>query len=128
MRTFASEIFEAVRGRQIFEKLIVNDVCLIDEFEKEIRDRGQYNSEFNTLISYMDLFANGSTFPKTKFREIKGSKSKVKHYEFKSKNLRLYLFNIPGGKMVVMGGYKNNQDADIRTFLSIVSEYVSQQK
>ena len=128
MRTFASEILEAVKGKQIFEKLIVNNICLIDEFEIEIKDRGQYISEFNTLISYMDIFANGKTLPKTKFREINGSRTKVKHYEFKSKNLRVYAFNIPGGKMVVMGGYKNNQLADIRTFQSIVNEYLSQQK
>ena len=125
MRTFASEIIEAVKGKQIFEKLIVNNICLIDEFEKEIKDRGQYISEFNTLISHIDCFANGTTLPITKFREIKSNRTKVKHYEFKSKNLRVYAFNIPGGKMVVMGGYKNNQDADIRTFQSIVKEYIS---
>ena len=128
MPTFASEILEAVKGKQIFEKLIVNNICLIDEFEKEIKDRGQYISEFKTLISYMDLFANGQTLPRTKFREIKANRTKVKHYEFKSKNLRIYAFNIPGGKMLVMGGYTNNQNADIRTFQSIVNEYHSQQK
>jgi hypothetical protein len=38
------------------------------------------------------------------------------------------VFNIPGGKMVVMGGYKNTQAADIRTFHSIVDEYLSETK
>ena len=125
MRTFATEKFEPVQGKQIFEKLLINGICLIDEFEKEIKERNQYISEFNTLVAYTDLFANGLTFPKTKFREIKGSKSKVKRYEFKSDHLRIYIFNIPGGKMVVMGGYKNNQEADLRTFNSIVEEYIS---
>ena len=76
----------------------------------------------------MDLYANGSSLPNTKFREIKGSNSAVKRYEFKSKHLRVYVFNIPGGKMVVMGGYKNTQAADIRTFHSIVDEYLSETK
>jgi len=31
----------------------------------------------------------------------------------------------PGGKMVVMGGYKNTQEADIRSLHSIVDEYLS---
>jgi hypothetical protein len=128
MRTFATEIFDIVKGRQVFEKLLVNGICLIDEFEKEIKQKKQYISELTTIFAYMDLYANGSSLPNTKFREIKGSNSAVKRYEFKSKHLRVYVFNIPGGKMVVMGGYKNTQAADIRTFHSIVDEYLSETK
>jgi hypothetical protein len=125
MRKFATEIFETVKGKQTFEKLVVDDICLIDEFEKEIREKKQYISELTTIFSYMDLFAKGSSLPKNKFREIKGGKAIVKRYEFKSKHLRVYVFNIPGGKMVVMGGYKNTQETDIRSFHSIVDEYLS---
>ncbi|MBP8944806.1 MAG: hypothetical protein KBG25_02705 [Paludibacteraceae bacterium] len=125
MRKFATKIFETVKGKQVFEKLLVDDICLIDEFENEIRQKKQYISELTTIFSYMDLLANGSSLPNTKFREIKGIKSAVKRYEFKSKHLRVYAFNIPGGKMVVMGGYKNTQEADIRSFHSIVDEYLS---
>jgi len=125
MRKFATEIFEAVKGKQTFEKLVVDDICLIDEFENKIRQNKQYISELRTIFSHMDLLANGSSLPKTQFREIKGSKSAVKRYEFKSKHLRVYVFNIPGGKMVVMGGYKNTQETDIRSFHSIVDEYLS---
>jgi len=125
MRKFATEIFEAVKGKQTFEKLLVDGICLIDEFENEIRQKKQYISELTTIFSYMDLFANGKSLPQTKFREIKGIKSAVKRYEFKSKHLRVYVFNIPGGKMVVMGGYKNTQEADIRSLHSIVDEYLS---
>jgi hypothetical protein len=125
MRKFATEIFEAVKGKQTFEKLLVDGICLIDEFENKIRQNKQYISELTRIFSHMDLLANGSSLPKTKFREIKGSKSAVKRYEFKSKHLRVYVFNIPGGKMVVMGGCKNKQEADIRSFHSIVDEYLS---
>lgn len=125
MRKFATEIFETVKGKQTFEKLVVDDICLIDEFENKIRQNKQYISELRTIFSHMDLLANGSSLPKTQFREIKGSKSAVKRYEFKSKHLRVYVFNIPGGKMVVMGGYKNTQETDIRSFHSIVDEYLS---
>mgnify|MGYP000881667931 FL=1 len=104
---------------------LVDGICLIDEFENEIRQKKQYISELTTIFSYMDLFANGKSLPQTKFREIKGIKSAVKRYEFKSKHLRVYVFNIPGGKMVVMGGYKNTQEADIRSLHSIVDEYLS---
>ena len=124
MRTFASEILDLVKGKQVFEKLLVDGVCLLDEFENEINENKQYISELRTIFSYMDFFSNGATLPKTKFREIKGDNIKVKRYEFKSNHLRIYAFNTPGSKMVVLGGYKNNQDADIRRFNSIVKEYI----
>lgn len=125
MRIFATEIIDAINGKQVFEKLLVDGVCLLDEFEESIKDNPQYTSEFRTLFAYMNFVANGSPLPKTKFREIKGDNIKTKRYEFKSKHLRVYVFNQPGGKMVVMGGFKSTQEADIRQFNSIVTEFTS---
>lgn len=125
MRIFATEIIDAIKGKQVFEKLLVDGVCLLDVFEKAIKDNPQYGSELKTLFAYMNFVANGISLPKTKFREIKGDKINTKRYELKSKHLRLYLFNQLGGKMVVMGGYKNTQEADIRQFNSIVKEFTS---
>lgn len=75
----------------------------------------------------MDFIANGKSLPNTKFREIKGGKLSVKRYEIKSKHLRVYAFSQPGGKLMVLGGYKNNQEADIRQFNSIVKEHITSQ-
>ena len=125
MRIFATEIIETIKGKQVFEKLLVDGICLLDEFEAAIKDNPQYTSELKTLFAYMDFVANGISLPKTKFREIKGDKIITKRYELKSKHLRVYLFNQPGSKMVVMGGYKNTQEADIRQFNSIVKEFTS---
>jgi len=125
MRIFATEIIETIKGKQVFEKLLVDGICLLDEFEKAIKDNPQSTSELKTLFAYMDFVANGISLPQTKFREIKGDKINTKRYELKSKHLRVYLFNQPGGKMVVMGGYKNTQEADIRQFNSIVKEFTS---
>ena len=127
MRIFATQIIESVKGWQVFEKLLVDDVCLLDEFEKELKENSQYESEFKTIMAYMDFIANGKSLPNTKFREIKGAKLSVKRYEIKSKHLRVYAFSQPGGKLVVLGGYKNNQEADIRQFNSIVKEYITSQ-
>lgn len=46
MRIFATQIIESVKGWQVFEKLLVDDVCLLDEFEKELKENSQYESEF----------------------------------------------------------------------------------
>ena len=102
MRIFATQIIESVKGWQVFEKLLVDDVCLLDEFEKELKENSQYESEFKTIMAYMDFIANGKSLPNTKFREIKGGKLSVKRYEIKSKHLRVYAFSQPGGKLVVV--------------------------
>lgn len=127
MCIFATEIIESVKGWQVFEKLLVDGVCLLDDFENEIKGNPQYVSEFRTICSYMDFVANGRSLPQTKFREIKGGKFSVKRYEIKSKHLRVYAFSQPGGKIVVLGGYKKNQEADIRHFNSLVKEYIASQ-
>ena len=127
MRIFATEIIESVKGWQVFEKLLVDGVCLLDDFEKEIKGNPQYISEYRTICSYKDFVANGKSLPQTKFREIKGGKLSVKRYEIKSKHLRVYAFSQPGGKIVVLGGYKNNQEADIRHFNYLVKEYIASQ-
>jgi hypothetical protein len=126
MSIFASKKFEPVQGRQVFEKLFVNDVCLIDEFEQEIVSNQQHISELKTIYAYMNFLASGRILPEKKFRKIKTGKNSQNLYEFKSKHLRVYVFSIPRGKMVVLGGYKKNQKADIKIFKSIVKEYFEQ--
>lgn len=124
MRTFATEELEEVKGGiQKFEKLVVQGVCLLNDFEAEISSNPQYLSEYRTILSYMDYIANGKTLPKTKFRKIKGEKTKINEYEFKSKQLRVYACSISGGKLVVMGGYKKTQKNDINKFHGLVREY-----
>ena len=47
MRKFATVEMKEVKGSmQTFEKLYVDTVCFIDEFEKEIKDNPQYSSEY----------------------------------------------------------------------------------
>jgi hypothetical protein len=128
MRIFATQIIESIKGRQVFEKLLVDGVCFFDVFEIQIKGNPQYESEFKSIVAYMDLIANGKSLPKTKFREIKGGKISAKRYEFKSKHLRIYAFSQPGGKIVVLGGYKNTQEADIRHLNSIVKDYITTQR
>ena len=127
MRTFATSIIEAIHGKQTFEKLSVDGVCFIDELEAEIKSGGQYYSEFKTILAYMDFVANGKTLPKTIFREITSGNIQTKRYEFKSKHLRIYAFNKPNGKIVVLGGYKKTQEKDIKKLNAIVKEYITSQ-
>ena len=126
MRKFATVEMKEVKGSmQTFEKLYVDTVCFIDEFEKEIKDNPQHSSEYKTILSYMNFFANGQMLPETKFRVLKGGKGDIKRFEFKSKNLRIYAIANSGGKLVIMGGFKKNQKRDINKLNEIAKDYIN---
>ena len=126
MRKFATVEMKEVKGSmQTFEKLYVDTICFIDEFEKEIKDNPQYSSEYKTILSYMNFFANGQILPETKFRVLKGGKGDIKRFECKSKNLRIYAIANSGGKLVIMGGFKKNQKRDINKLNAIAKDYIN---
>lgn len=104
------------------------EFVFVDEFEAEIKSDEQLYSEYGTIFAYMNFIATGQSLPKTKFREIKGGNIQTKRYEFKSKYLRIYAFNKPNGKVVVLGGYKQTQENDINKLNAIVKEYIKSQR
>jgi hypothetical protein len=126
MSTFAVEKIEAIKGKQTFYKLLVNGEAPIDDFEKNLESI--YEMEMDSIYLYMEKVANLQSLPKSKFRELKGvtgKYNKYKEYEFKSKHLRIYAMHHPdSGKIVVMGGYKNNQERDIKSFRSMKQRYL----
>ena len=99
-------------GRQQFFELQTASVGCLQALE-EILVGTTYTSEFVTLLAYMDKVANLHSLPATKFKDITPKDETVKEYEFKSKHLRIYAVQKPGGKVVVLGGFKTTQPADI---------------
>lgn len=75
----------------------------------------------------MNEVANIRTLPDTKFKDVTPEKEKVKEYEFKEGNLRVYAIKKFGGKIIVIGGYKNRQKKDFRTFRSLKEQYLNQE-
>ena len=122
MHTFALEKIDSIKGKQTAEQLFVDGVGQLDSFEKDLIGT-TYQGEFNTLLTYMEYICNNNSLPKTKFREIKPS-STPKEYELKSKHLRLYMIQKPGGKIIIFGGYKTNQANDIGKFKSLKKQYL----
>ncbi|NLA15155.1 MAG: hypothetical protein GX877_01275 [Bacteroidales bacterium] len=123
MRTFTSETIKAIRGRLVFKKLLINEKCLLDQFEESIKGT-PYESEMRSIYTYMEFVANNTLLPRTKLNVIKKCYGKQKCYEFKSKNLRVYAFSITGGKVIVLGGNKSNQVKDIRQLKSILKDII----
>jgi len=124
MSKFVLHKIESIKGIQEFSQLEINGEKQLDKFEIELKDT-TYVSEFKQLLVYMEYLANNNPLPKTKFRELKGNKDKVKEYEFKSKHLRLYAIAQHGGKIVVLGGFKKDQSKDIDRFRAIKKQYLA---
>jgi putative component of toxin-antitoxin plasmid stabilization module len=123
MSKFALEKIKAIKGKQSFYDLKVNEVGQFESFSNELEE--QYKSELVTLNARMDLVANLNRLPKEKFRDITPKKQTVKEYEFKTKHLRLYAIHIEKtGKVIVLGGYKNTQKSDIPSFRSLKSQFL----
>ncbi|MGD2034172.1 MAG: hypothetical protein PVF73_03890 [Bacteroidales bacterium] len=127
MPKFALERIDCIEGKQVFEKLLIDDQCQFDEFEKEISKNDKLYSELGKIYSYMEFVANGESLPATKFKDITPKKKKIKEYEFKSKNLRVYAIKKEKGKIIILGGFKNRQKRDIRKFRSIKQRYIEAQ-
>lgn len=124
MSKFALENIDAVKGIQTFEKLLINGIAPFDMFEEELEKKDRISLE--KIYFYMNEVANNRTLPSTKFKDVTPRKEKVKEYEFKDGNLRVYAIKKSGGKIIIIGGYKNRQKDDFRKFRSIKKQYLSQ--
>lgn len=127
MPKFALERIETIEGRQVFEKLLIDGQCQFDDFEAEVSKNPKYYSELGSIYHYMERVANNESLPETKFKDITPKKEAIKEYEFKSKNLRVYALKKENGKIIVLGGYKNRQKKDIRSFQSIKKRFLESQ-
>lgn len=127
MSRFALEKITAIKGKQTFYDLKVNEIGQLETFSNGLEV--QYKSELVTLVARMDLVANLNRLPKQKFRDITPKKETVKEYEFKTKHLRVYAIHIEKtGKVVVLCGHKNTQKSDISSFRSLKRQFLKSLK
>ena len=123
MPTFALQKIEAIKGKQEFEKLVVDGKCPFDEFEKglEERDRKEMVGIYNSMQAIADL----RSLPYKKFHFYDEGENGVREFEFKSKNLRVYGITKKNGKIVIYGGTKANQVHDSAEFRRIKNLFLS---
>lgn len=123
MSIFAlKEVEEVLNGKISFYKLVMDEICLYDEFCEEIENNKVNLSSLNKIRTYMNLMAkDNSRLPVNKFNSIKKD-NKVVGYEFKDNLLRVYIFKKDPNIFIIMGGYKKNQKKDISKFLRIIKE------
>lgn len=125
MHKFALHIIEAVQGDLKFEKLLVDGVAPFDTFEQNLEASEKRSLE--KIYAYMNDVANKLLLPNTKYKKVSPKKEKVPEYEFKDGNLRVYAISKPGGRIIIMGGYKNRQKKDFIAFRSLKKQYLEQE-
>jgi hypothetical protein len=123
MDKYSLERIEQVKGKQAFDKLVVNGVAPFDEFVKDLEEI--YRSELRTMYAYMNRVANLHALPKEKYHPYNDGKDGFREYELKTKHLRVYLIEKPGGKIVVLGGMKANQRKDQNEFRRLKKGYIN---
>ncbi len=97
-----------------FYEALKNDKSFFDEFVKEIRQAADKTS-LAAIFNLMARLRKSSMLPYKLFHRIgpnnKGDREDI--YEFKKNNLRVYVALLPNDVVVLLGGFKKNQDGDI---------------
>jgi len=124
MPIFALKRIKEIDSKQTIDKLIINDKCQFDEFEENVLNEKKYQNEIGMIYTYLEYISNGKSLPAKHFKDITPDKEKVKEYEFKTKHLRIYTIKKKNGKIIILGGFKNNQKKDINKFRAIKKRYL----
>ena len=103
-------------------QLSIDGVNQLDEFENELRGTA-YLSQYKTLMRWIDYYSNSGIIPGEKLKELtKDKKEKIKEFEFRTKDLRLYAVQGDSSKIIILCGYKSNQAKDINKFRALKSQ------
>lgn len=126
MHRFALKKIEQVKGKINFYKLEIDGKCEFDKFCESF-ESPEEEKILAVIYGTMDSVANLKYLPKTRYRELKGRKKsdKIKDFEIKKDDLRVYLFKDKTGQIVVFAGYKNDQNEDIARLRRLKLEYVN---
>lgn len=108
MTDYRAELFELTNNPKCtFYKLFVDGKCEFDDFIEEIKKNIADKRNMDAIIAYMDSLS-AQLLPSTIYNYIK-SGERTDLYEFKKKNLRVYVIDHRPDIYIVMGGYKSTQ-------------------
>jgi mannose/fructose/N-acetylgalactosamine-specific phosphotransferase system component IIB len=147
MSKFVIKNIEAIKGRQQFKQLvIVSDEVNADNLQLQINLKEakkenveimgildlyentlekKYINSFYGIIAIMNRVANLQSVAANKFKDVTPDSEIIKEFEFKYQDLRVLAIKIPGGELVLVGGYKNQQKADFSRFHSLKKQYLA---
>jgi hypothetical protein len=145
MRKFDLKKITAVQGKQVFYQLTIDDnpdfsnlaegetendrkTGVLDSYEATLESR--YKKNLAQIYNAMNRVANNEHVPREKYHELTERKSNdpYKDYEFKHGDLRVYAIKTEGGKIIILGGFKNTQKEDIVQMRSLKKQFFESQK
>lgn len=122
MAEYKTEILKLVNNpNYTYYKLYVDGKCNFDEFYNEVARNVADMKSMTAIIAYMDSLS-AQMLPSTIYNYIHDN-GRSDLYEFKKKNLRVYVIDQRPNIYVVMGGYKGSQKRDIANFKEKVKEF-----
>lgn len=146
MSKFVLKNIAAIKGNQQFKQLVVlpdnsnetsiqNEIIRLESQNVEVIIKGQldiyedalekkYTNSFERILGTMNIVANNGKPSGEKYHELEDFTYGIKEYEFKCGDLRIYAIKIYSGKLIIFGGYKNNQKPDISKFRSLKKQYL----
>lgn len=124
MSKFETKRVEAIHAREEVEQLFIKGIGVLDEFYSSLKGT-TYECEFDTMIRYIEHFANGNSVGK-KMKYLKNTKDNIAEYEFISKHLRVYAIQQPGKKIILYSGFKKKADSsdNIYAFRLVKKDYL----
>lgn len=121
MSRFAIKKIEEIDGMQDFYQLVIDDVPILDAFEAEVEER--YVAEIGSMFYQMQRLSNLEKLGKKDYRPRKDLHQDA--FEVKTENLRFYGMHVKKtGKVIILSGYKNDQDKDERRVKSLLRKII----
>lgn len=108
MPEYSTELFDLTNNpNYTYYRLFVDGKCEFDDFLQEVNKNVADKKNMNAIIAYMDSLS-AQLLPSIIYNHIE-SGERHDLYEFKKKNLRVYVIDQRPNIYIVMGGYKSTQ-------------------
>lgn len=104
-------------------KLLINERCNIDLFDKQIKEEGRHVEDLQSTYSIIEKACNLIMLPKGMFRVIQAGNLPFQIYEAKRGVIRIYMIKLEKtGKIILAGGMKDDQESDIKSLKKLVKD------
>ena len=108
MPEYSTKLFDLTNNpNYTYYRLFVDGKCEFDDFLQEVNKNVADKKNMNSIIAYRDSLS-AQLLPSIIYNHIE-SGERHDLYEFKKKNLRVYVIDQRPNIYIVMGGYKSTQ-------------------
>ena len=108
MPEYSTKLFDLTNNpNYTYYRLFVDGKCEFNDFLQEVNKNVADKKNMNAIIAYMDSLS-AQLLPSIIYNHIE-SGERHDLYEFKKKNLRVYVIDQRPNIYIVMGGYKSTQ-------------------